>query len=121
MRSIRAPALVRIKLIELHSLPSHSPVYALILLSEAESLVRSFHLLVPNIVYETFLRSPLSIHFVMTLDSIHFPGQLMITPVKYILCVLYICVYTRIFKHALHWVPLGNKDAYIRNRLDLYQ
>ena len=60
VRSIRAPALVRIKLIELHSLPSHSPVCALILLSEAENLVRSFHLPVPNVVYETFLRSPLS-------------------------------------------------------------
>ena len=60
VRSIRAPPLVRIKLIELHSLPSHSPVCALILLSEAENLVRSFHLPVPNVVYETFLSSPLS-------------------------------------------------------------
>ena len=57
---MRAPPLVRIKLIELHSLPSHSPVCALILLSEAESLVRSFHLPVPHVVYETFLKSPLS-------------------------------------------------------------
>ena len=60
VRSMRAPPLVRIKLIELHSLPNHSPVCALILLSEAESLVRSFHLPVPHVVYETFLKNPFS-------------------------------------------------------------
>ena len=58
IRSIRAAPLVRLKLIELQSLPSHSPVCALILLSEAEHLVRSFHLPVPQLVYETFLRKP---------------------------------------------------------------
>ena len=58
IRSIRAAPLVRLKLIELRSLPSHSPVCALILLSEAEHLVRSFHLPVPQLVYETFLRKP---------------------------------------------------------------
>ena len=65
MRSMRAPPLVRIKLIELHSLPSHSPVCALILLSEAESLVRSFHLPVHHVIYDTFLKNPfatVSIH-----------------------------------------------------------
>ena len=60
VRSMRAPALVRIKLIEMHSLPSHSPVCALILLSEAENLVRSFHLPVPQVVYETFLKTSFS-------------------------------------------------------------
>ena len=60
VRSIRAPALVRIKLIEMNSLPSHSPVCALILLSEAENLVRSFHLPVPQVVYEAFLKRPFS-------------------------------------------------------------
>ena len=58
IRSIRAAPLVRLKLIELQSLPSHSPVCALILLSEAEHLVRSFHLPVPPLVYETFLKKP---------------------------------------------------------------
>ena len=54
---MRAPPLARINLIKLHSLPSNSPVCALILLSEAENLVRSFHLPVPRVVYETFLKS----------------------------------------------------------------
>ena len=60
VRSIRAPPLVRSKFIESYSLPSYSTVCHLLLLKDAESLVRSFHLPVPQVIYETFLKSPFS-------------------------------------------------------------
>ena len=55
VRSIRAAPIVRVKLIEIGALPSHCPVCGLILVSEVESLAKSYGVVPPNVVYEAFL------------------------------------------------------------------
>ena len=57
IRSIRAAPIVRVKLIEIGALPSHCPVCGLILVSQVESLAKSYGVVPPNVMYEAFLSS----------------------------------------------------------------